>query len=117
MQTVKPELQADVEIRDPLAVANTIAAQIGHKAFSMMGTTLKLGDSYSLVFNVRGCRLWNKIRVEHNIERGDTYSLRFMRVGKIRGIFGLKDQKYIEGIQADQLHHAIEINTGLRLSL
>lgn len=101
-----------------LTVANTIASQIGARAFYMMGTRHKLGDANSLTFDIRGCREINKVRVV--LDPSDTYTVDFWKVpgpaGFIRGD-APKVVKSLEGVYEDMLHAIIEETTGLRLSL
>ena len=93
------------------AIADTIADQIGARAFSMMGTNAKLSDGKSLVFNIKGCQRWNKCRVD--LAGDDTYTVTFY---KVRGASVTKGEP-IECIYFDMLLHCIESNTGLGLSL
>jgi len=60
-----------------MTVANTIAKQIGSRAFFLMGTRHKLGDEDSLTFDIRGSRTVNKIRVRLNVM--DLYDLTFWK--------------------------------------
>lgn len=94
-----------------LEVANEIARQIGNKAFAMMGTKNKLGDDNSLLFDIRGCSKFNKIRV--TLDAMDTYTVRFIKVG--RG--GIVRDESLEMVYADNLKAIIESKTGLYLSL
>lgn len=96
---------------ETLAVANTIAQQIGHRAFLMMGTRNKLGDANSLVFDVRGSGDVNKVRV--SLEPSDTYTVTFY---KVRGLH-VQTVAAMECVYADGLNQVIESNTGLCLSL
>ncbi len=92
-------------------ITQTIAAQIGARAFFMLGTRAKFGDADSLSFDIRGCPLFNRIRV--TLSADDTYTVHFL---KIRG---LNQLAFLErtGVYADGLHQCIEHNTGLALSL
>jgi hypothetical protein len=97
-----------------MTVANTIARQIGHRAFVMMGTRYKLGDERSLTFDVRGSRTVNKIRVTLNT--GDLYDVDFLKVGRAPTYrVVLVDER--TDIYFDALREVIERATGLRLSL
>lgn len=93
-----------------LEVANTIAEQIGARAFLMMGTRVKVGDSNSLTFDIRGCPKINKIRITLI---GDLYTVTFY---KSRGL-EIVIVSELEGVYADMLHGIIEEETGLRLKL
>lgn len=94
-----------------LAVANTIAQQIGHRAFLMMGTRYKMGDANSLTFDVRGDDTCNRIQVI--LDDDDTYTLKFFRCR------GIKAELVHEShaVYADGLQQCIEYRTGLALSL
>lgn len=98
-----------------MTVANTIAQQIGHRAFVMMGTRHKLGDDLSLTFDIRGSRTVNKIRVRLNVL--DLYDLTFWKVTRRNGEFKVKVVEEVEDIYFDGLRDVIERVTGLCLSL
>lgn len=94
-----------------LAVANTIAAQIGARAFFMMGTRQKSGDANSLRFDIRGSPRGNRICV--TLDASDTYTVQLL---KVRGLHaGVVAEN--EGVYSDMLHAIIEEMTGLALSL
>lgn len=94
-----------------LTVANTIAAQIGSRAFYMMGTRQKLGDSYSLRFDIRGSVRGNRICV--TLDASDTYTVELFKVR------GMSSRLVAEnsGVYNDGLRQVIEGMTGLALSL
>ena len=92
-------------------VYDTIADQIGHRAFLMMGTRYKVGDGNSLAFDLRGCRTINKIKI--TLEPCDLYRVTFY---KIKGI-DFKIVSELGLVSADQLAAVIESKTQLRLSL
>ena len=96
-------------------VATTIARQIGHRAFVMMGTRTKLGDEDSLTFDIRGSRTVNKIRVRLNFL--DLYDLTFWKVTRRNGEFKVKVVDERNDIYFDALREVIERVTGLCLSL
>lgn len=97
-----------------MTVANTIARQIGHRAFVMMGTRYKLGDERSLTFDVRGSRIVNKIRVTLNSM--DLYDLEFWKVGRAPK-FRVEVVDVRTDVYFDALREVIERVTGLYLSL
>ena len=94
-----------------LTVANTIAEQIGSRAFFMMGTRQKWGDADSLRFDIRGSQRGNRICV--TLDASDTYTVQLLRV---RGLHaGVVAEN--EGVYNDGLRQVIEGMTGLALSL
>lgn len=92
---------------------NTIADQIGGKAFFMMGACDLVGDETSLLFRIKGCRVINKIRVSVNGQ--DLYRVEFFKITK-RGM-ECRTVKDVDGVQVGQLRETIENTTGLYLSL
>jgi hypothetical protein len=94
-----------------LTVANTIAQQIGGKAFYMMGTQRKFGGSNFLIFNIRGSKIANKVQV--TLDPSDTYTVEFF---KLRGL-NCKSVAKFSDIYVDALRGVIESTTGLALSL
>lgn len=98
--------------QNELEVANTIAAQIGGRAFFMMGTRYKTGDDKSLMFDIRGSRKANKIKITLDFVT-DTYTVEFF---KVRGL-NVSNVKTVSFVYADSLKTVIESNTGLLLSL
>jgi hypothetical protein len=94
-----------------LTVANTIAAQIGFRAFQMMGTKYKVCDTLSLAFDIHGSAVANKVKVI--LELDDTYTVQFWKCRSYTAKMVLE----IEGIYADSLNQCIEYRTGLALSL
>lgn len=95
-----------------LSVANTIADQIGAKAFLMMGTKYKLGGENFLSFDIKGCPNFNKIQVTLN--PSDTYTVEFFKFNRS---FERVNYRSVEMVYADGLRQVIEFNTGLALSL
>lgn len=101
-----------------LTIANTIAQQIGHKAFVMMGTTHKGGTDRALSFDVKGTKFCTHIRV--TLDAMDTYTMEFIKVPTIRAVMKGATNKTVdtvEGVYFDQLREIIERRTGLYLSL
>lgn len=98
-----------------MTVANTIARQIGSRAFLMLGTRQKLGDTDSLTFDCRGSRAVNKIRVTLNGR--DLYDLTFWKVTRRNGQFKVNVVEQVEDVYFDSLRGVIERVTGLHLSL
>ena len=94
-----------------LTVANTIAAQIGSRAFYMMGTRRKLGTADSLIFDIRGSVRGNKIVV--TLDADDTYTVELF---KVRGL-AARSVTINSGVYCDGLRPVIEGMTGLTLSL
>ena len=93
-------------------IATEIARQIGPVAFAMMGTRKdKWADGDALLFTVRGCPKWKKIRID--LDAADTYSLMFYQID---GAFNVTS-KYVYNVHVDMLHDLIESETGLFLSL
>ncbi len=95
-----------------LTIAQTIADQIGGRAFVMMGTRHKLAGENFLSFDIRGCPAFNKIQI--TLDPLDTYKVEFFKFNR-----SFERVNYLErdGIYADGLHQCIEANTGLCLSL
>jgi hypothetical protein len=103
--------------RDPSApsdmtVAKEIARQIGGLAFRMMGTTTKVGDATSLLFDVRGSRTANKVRV--TLEASDTYTVTSYKVGRAPAC-DFKVVAEASDVYDDNLRDVIEAQTGLYL--
>ncbi len=96
---------------DKLQVANTIASQIGNRAFQMLGAKDLVGSDNSLTFKIRGCRKISHIRV--TLTPADLYDVEYLKVFK----FECKDVAKTEGIYADMMHSDIEDKTGLYTSL
>ena len=94
-----------------MRVANTIAEQIGGRAFFMMGTQYKTGDARSLTFNIRGCKKISHVIVSLNDR--DTYTLEFIKCrGTQRQAVDTREDVYF-----DSLREIISRVTGLALSL
>ena len=100
--------------QDSIAIANTIAEQIGGRAFLMLGTRQKLAIDKGLLFDLRGSPM-NIHKIQVRLEPSDTYTVQFWS-----GATGRHPAKLIhesDNIYADGLCQCIEINTGLRTSL
>lgn len=100
-----------------LRIANTIAQQIGGKAFFLMGTRQKIGTSNSLIFDIRGSKKANKIEI--TLEPSDTYRIDFYKNKRVKKFFPPESIRVhtSDDIYFDMLHEVIERNTGLYLSL
>jgi hypothetical protein len=96
---------------EAMTVANTIHAQIGGRAFYMLGAQNIVGGENFLQFKVRGSRAVNKVRIE--LTPADTYTVRFFL---IRGL-KVKEVATVEDVYVDSLHTTIEKHTGLYTSL
>ena len=94
-----------------LTVANTIAQQIGSRAFYMMGTQHKVGGPNYLLFNVRGSKAVNKIQV--TLDPSDTYHVEFFKVRTLKS----KVVANFVDVYVDDLRNIISKVTGLALSL
>jgi len=92
-------------------VAQTIANQIGKRAFLMMGAGPLIADGNTLRFRIKGCHKINMIKITP--QGSDTYKMEFL---KVRG-FEVKTVAEWEDAYDDMLHSVIESETGLRLSL
>ena len=95
------------------AVATETARQIGGRAFMMMGTRHKLADGDSLVFDIRGCRIINKIKITLNSM--DLYDIEYWHINPRQGKSDMIADS--AGLYADMVKADIESNTGLCLSL
>jgi hypothetical protein len=93
-------------------VGREIERQIGPKAFAMMGTgNQKWIDHNCLIFDIKGCRKWRKIRV--TLDADDTYTVAFFQIDRACRV----TSKEVRGVYCDMLHQIIEAETGLCLSL
>lgn len=95
-----------------MSIANEIARQIGRRAFVMMGTTDKYGESNALIFNIKGSK-WKKIKVR--LDPSDTYTVIFYRQKRAPSFEIVSHE--VNDIYCDQLHDVIERETGLYLRL
>lgn len=105
------------ETTTDMTVANTIAKQIGGRAFFMMGTQHKIGGENYLSFNIRGCKTVSHIRV--TLEAMDTYKIEFLKVrnGTARREHQIVTVAEETGVYAEDMHRFIAKQTGLALSL
>ncbi len=95
------------------AVASEIASQIGSTSFAMMGTNQIVRSEKALIFNVKGCWKWKKIKV--TLDGDDTYIVEFFQIGSSPN-FKVSSQRF-DGVYCDGLKSLIEQETGLLLSL
>jgi hypothetical protein len=118
--TKEKNMTTETEIKTDLAVANTIAKQIGGRAFFMMGTQHKTGTAKSLIFNVRGSPL-HVTKIVVTLDDSDTYTVEFWKapVSARAIIHGKQPVKLSEDsdIYAENLHAIIAKGTGLALSI
>lgn len=92
----------------------TIQAQIGHRAFVMMGAKNLLAGANSLGWKV-GKNAKKVTHVTVALDPSDTYTLHFQRVTK-RGL-NVSTIAKVSGVYVDSLHRVIEAETGMYLSL
>jgi hypothetical protein len=93
-------------------IATTIAAQIGNRAFAMMGAKNLLASERALQFKI-GRNAKGVTHVTVTLDPTDTYTVKFDRVRK----YVAKPVAEVEGVYVDSLRSVIESNTGLYLSL
>jgi len=106
-------------MNDATQIANTINAQIGNRAFVMMGALNKVVTSEGgLQWKIRGCRKISHITVKLDVA-SDTYTVTFQKVSMNRRTFETKVTLVgeVSDVYADSLHAVIERHTGLYLSL
>jgi hypothetical protein len=97
-------------------VAQTIANQIGARAFRMLGAWNLYGDDRKLMFRIRGSRKANSVVVF--LRDDDTYDVGFHMVTGLRsGNPQVREVSREEGVYVDSLHRVIESHTGLYTSL
>lgn len=96
-------------------VANTIAEQIGHRAFMMLGAKNLLGDENSLTFKI-GRNVQGVTHVRVQLDPDDTYTMQFLKVGRAPR-FEKKVLSEASNIYADQLRKVIEQKTGMYTNL
>jgi hypothetical protein len=107
---------------ETMRIANTIASQIGGRAFVMMGTPkgskLALSDG-ALQFDIRGAvKGINRIIVR--LTPADLYDIEFWKIPGMKGMLAGREPVKVSvssGIYCDQLRSVIESETGLYLSL
>ena len=95
-----------------LAVANTIAKQIGPMALRMIGAKNLVGNDNSLCFGVgRNAQSVTHLRI--TLMPSDTYRVEALRIRATKvSIVGTSDDVYV-----DSLHTVIETLTGMYTSL
>lgn len=91
--------------------AQTIANQIGSKAFYMMGRPQLIADGNSLIFKPKGSTRINRIVI--TLTGLDLYDIQFT---KFRGM-EIKIVAEHSGIYAEMINKLIEKETGLYLSI
>lgn len=94
--------------------AQAIREQVGHRAFTMMGTRAIVNTQGGIQFDVHGSRNVSKVRIV--LDWGtDTYTVSFYKISN-RGL-DVKTVAEVELVQASQLRSVIDNRTGLTLSL
>jgi hypothetical protein len=99
-------------------VANTIADQIGQRAFRMLGAKDLMGDANSLTFKIgRNAQGVTHVRVQ--LDPDDTYTMQFLKVrtSKKPPYYERKVLSEASGIYVDQLRGIITEKTGLYTNL
>ena len=96
---------------DALRVAETIQAQLGHKALVMMGATNLVAMADGFKFKIKGCLIGNLLLI--NLTPADTYNV---SLWSIRGAHTHCSAR-TDDVQVGELHATIERMTGLYLSL
>ena len=96
-----------------LEVANEIRRQLGRESLFLLGASLLVGDSRSLMFSFKGSRKMNKIRI--TLTAGDDYTIEFFKFSPSKLTCDVVTTR--EGIFADMLHDVIESTTGVYVSL
>lgn len=101
-----------------MSVANTIADQIGRRAFQMLGAKDLMGDENSLTFKIgRNAQGVTHVRVQ--LDPSDTYTMQFLKVrsSKKPPYYERKVLSEASDIYADKLRSIIEMKTGLYTNL
>lgn len=94
-------------------VAQTIASQIGNRAFAMMGAKNIGASGNSLMWKI-GANAKKITHITVELMSDDTYTVTFHKISK----GGAKwDKHAVPMVYADNLHRVIESETGLYLSL
>jgi len=94
------------------AIAEEIARQLGPLAFRMMGTRTKFYDGPALIFDLRGSKHCNKIKVALN--GNDLYDITFYKIGRAP-TFTVNETR-MEDVYAEDMAAIIERHTKLFLS-
>jgi len=98
-------------------VASTILRQLGGwKFINMTGATYVVGDENSLAFSLPRKRGYvknaiNKVRI--TLDPSDTYTIKFMKVGRRNGGFDIKIVAETSDIYCDVLQEVFTRHTGL----
>jgi hypothetical protein len=94
-----------------ITIAREIADQIGTAAFRMMGAKDLVADDKSLLFAIKGCRKYNKIRV--TLQGNDLYLVEFIKIGR-KPLYTVSVETRLD-VYAEDLKPLIERETGLAL--
>lgn len=98
-----------------LTVPQTIANQIGNRAFVMMGARELLADDRTLYFRVgKNAKGVNKVSV--TLDWTDTYTVTFFRQSGAP-MFAVRTVSEVSMVYAEDLRRVLESGTGLYLSL
>lgn len=95
-------------------IAETIRRQLGQKALAMLGARDLLATERGLKFKI-GKNSRGITHIVITLADDDTYTVTFWKITK--GGLNAKAVIETEGVYADNLHHVIEIATGLYTSL
>lgn len=86
----------------------------GHKFIAMTGANLMYGDNY-LTAKIKGCKKYNHVEIKLNSK--DLYDIRFFKMGNVRTMFAISNEKQFSDVYASDMKKLIESETGLYLSL
>lgn len=93
-------------------IAQTIASQIGNRAFQMIGAKNLIAHEDGLSFRIgRNSKSVNYVKVTLTPE--DLYDIEYGRIHGLKYTVKASEQ----GVYCDMLHDSIERNTGLYTSL
>lgn len=92
-------------------IGQTIADQIGGRAFMMLGAKDLMTFESGLQFSIRGSKQASKIRI--TLDPSDTYTVAFYAG---RGL-SIREVASVSMVYSDQLRAVIESKTGLYTSL
>jgi hypothetical protein len=98
------------------SIADTIRDQIGNRALWMIGARDLTGNTDGLHFRI----MRNDRRVTHidvTLDPDDTYTVRFLRVGRRRGVATCDELARYSDVYCDMLRSIINKGTGLAVSL
>lgn len=102
-------------------VAETIAQQIGGRAFTMLGARELIGDTNSLTFRIgRNAQGVSHVRVQ--LDPSDTYTVQFLKVSRPtrrRGVGHIERKvlSEVSDVYVEDLRKIIESKTGLYTNL